>query len=240
LVVQVHGGGWERGSRYRSLAQSSTARLLVNHGIGVASVGYRLAPANPWPDQIVDVECAIRFLRAHAAALGVDPRRLALWGSSAGGQLVSLAATAGGTGRWDLGPYRSVPVAVAAVVDEFGPVDLTRTDFPPYTAGLIERVFGHPPGAALKVDSPVAYVGHGDPPFLILQGTADRIVPVSQSEELASRLRTYGDPVRLELVAGGGHGLGTPGESPGPARLNALILAFLRGELHAPVTVPPH
>ena len=233
VVVQVHGGGWHRGSRLRSLRQSATARRLVDEGLVVASVGYRLAPAHPWPDQIVDVECAVRFLHADARRLGIDADRIGAWGSSAGGQLVSLLATAHGGPGWGAGPYRGASERLAAVVDEFGPSDLTQPQWPPYTRALIRRVFGHVPGPSpvLASASPVTYVAAGDPPFLILQGTADRIVPAAQSEELARRLTAAHDAVRLVLVHGGAHGLGTPGERPRAAALSRLIAQFLGRQL---------
>lgn len=233
VVVQVHGGGWERGGRLVSLAQSTTARLLVAHGFMVASVGYRLAPKHPWPDQIVDVLCAVRYLHADAGRLGIDPDRIAAWGTSAGGQLVSLLATAPSTRPWRSDQYADDSDRIAAVVDEFGPADLTARRWPRYTSALIRRVFGHPPGpaAALAGASPVRYVAPGDPDFLIVQGTDDRVVPASQSEELAGRLARAHVEARLVLVRGGGHGLGSLDERPSPAALSHLIVSYLVGAL---------
>ena len=229
LVLQVHGGGWERGHRLDDLASSSTAQALVAAGFAVASIDYRLAPANPWPDQIDDVTCAVRYLRAQAGPLGIDPAHLAAWGSSAGGQLVALLGTSGAAFPGD-GQWPDQPDTVAAVVDEFGPADLTDPLWPSYTAGIIRQVFGRDPGpsAALALASPADHVAPGDPPFLILQGTADRIVPATQSEELAARLQAAGDRADLVLVRGGGHGLGTPGESPGTAVQDQRIVDFLQ------------
>ena len=114
----------------------------------VASIDYRLAPENPWPDQIIDVKCAVRYLRAHAADLGIDPNRIAALGTSAGGQLVSLLGTTGSSTLWDAGPYPDESSAVDAVVDEFGPADLEATGL---AAGLgrhdppgLRRRAGHP------------------------------------------------------------------------------------------------
>jgi acetyl esterase/lipase len=227
VVLQVHGGGWARGQRFTSLAQSRAATLLTDRGIAVASVDYRLTPANPWPDQIVDVKCAVRFLRSSARHLGIDPDRIGAWGSSAGGQLVALLGTTGGQRLWDEGKDRATSSSVQAVADQFGPSDLV-TRFPHWTAGVIHRVFGSAPrsDATLDVASPLDHVGRGDPPFLIQQGTADHIVPESQSLLLADRLRAEGVRVQLTLVAGGNHGLGAPRESPGPSRLDAELAEF--------------
>jgi acetyl esterase/lipase len=230
VVLEVHGGGWQHGDRLLSLAGSVTASDLVNAGFMVASVNYRLAPLNPWPDQIIDVTSAVRFLRTHAEALGIDPDRIAALGDSAGGQLVSLLGTAAERPEWDQGPDVSTSSRVDAVVDEFGPADLTSGDWPHGTAEMIRTVFGVFPAAGnaiLKAASPVTYAAAGDPPFLILQGTADQVVPESQSELLAARLRSVGVPVDLVLVDRGAHGLETPDESPSPDALSSLITNFL-------------
>jgi acetyl esterase/lipase len=234
-VLQVHGGGWERGARLTSLSDSGTATDLVRAGFLVASIDYRLAPQNPWPDQIVDVECAVRYLRAHASDLGIEPDRIAALGTSAGGQLVSLLATAGDLGQWDVGSNPDVSDRVAAVVDEFGPSNLTAPGWPHASSVFIHTVFGADPGtdsATLKEASPVTYVAPDDPPFLIIQGTDDHVIPESQSTELAERLRSAGVPVDVVLVHGGQHGLMTPDETPSPSAISSLITSYLEKTLH--------
>jgi dipeptidyl aminopeptidase/acylaminoacyl peptidase len=125
------------------------------------------------------------------------------------------------------------------VVDEYGPSDLGATDWPHHTAVMIRTVFGAwPKGStpALIAASPVTYVAAGDPPFLIVQGTADQVVPVSQSELLAQRLRAYKVPVDLVLVDRGRHGLVTPGEDPSTYDISALITRYLTRTLHVGAT----
>jgi acetyl esterase/lipase len=234
-VLEVHGGGWQHGSRLLSLSESGAATDLVDAGFVVASIDYRLAPANPWPDQIIDVKCAVRYLRAHADDLGIDPNRIAALGTSAGGQLVSLLGTTGSSALWDTGPYPDESSAVEAVVDEFGPADLDAGGWPAGSIAMIQRVFGAAPGSSSPVlaqASPVAHVSAGDPPFLIVQGTVDQVVPMTQSEQLAAQLRTDHVPVDLVMVAGGRHGLETPGENPTPPAIAALITAYLVQTLH--------
>jgi acetyl esterase/lipase len=231
-VLQVHGGGWQEGSRALALSGDDTATDLVAAGFVVASIDYRLAPQNPWPDQVVDVKCAGRYLRAHAVDPGIDPDRIAALGTSAGGQLVSLLGTTGSSSRWEAGPYPGESSQVAAVVDEFGPADLGAPGWPPDSANMICRVFGATPGSAspnpaLTQASPSAHVAAGDPPFLIVQGTADQVVPESQSEHFAAQLRAAGVPVEYLAVNGGRHGLETPGEDPSPTAISAMITAYL-------------
>lgn len=132
VALYVHGGGFMLGNRKdhglgATLANSAGAlfsplqhRLNAN-GYLVASIDYRLAPAAPWPAQIVDAKCAVRFLKAHAADLRIDPNRIAVWGSSAGGTLVSLLGTTTPTAGFDVGQYLDQSSSVRAVVDMFGP-----------------------------------------------------------------------------------------------------------------------
>jgi acetyl esterase/lipase len=235
VVLEVHGGGWQHGGRLLSLSGSGAATDLIAAGFVVASIDYRLAPANPWPDQIVDTKCAVRYLRAHASDLGIDPNRIAALGTSAGGQLVSLLGTTGTSTLWDEGPFPEESSAVNAVVDEFGPADLGATGWPVDSVAMIHRVFGAAPGTAslvLTQASPLVSVAPGDPPFLIVQGTDDQVVPVSQSERFAAQLRRDHVPVQIVLVGGGRHGLETPGENPAPPAIASLITAYLVQTLH--------
>ncbi len=233
-VLQVHGGGWVSGHPMRALADSPILAGLVRSGIAVASVGYRLAPGARWPAQIRDVECAMRSLRAHAAELGIDPARIGAWGDSAGGQLVSLLGTAPHSYRYRGEPYRGETARPLAVVDEFGPVDLSAAVWGGALHRYIRATFGveaGTPAPVLEAASPLLHVAPGDPPFLILQGTADHLVPFSQSVSFAAALRADRVPVRLVLVSGGGHGLLTPGEHPSPRWIAGAVVRFFVHQL---------
>jgi acetyl esterase/lipase len=230
VVLEVHGGGWEGGNRFDSLGQSVIATQLVQDGFAVASIDYRTAPTHPWPDAMIDVSCAVRYLRAEGSALGINAERIVAWGDSAGGQLVSLLGTAN-LARYDNGQYAQESSQVQAVVDEFGPADLSATGLPQFTTGLITKEFGHDP-SVLAEASPTTQVGLGDPPFLILQGTADVVVPASQSSGLARRLRQDKDRTELVLVRGGDHGLLNGNEHPGPAAIGDTIEQFVSSMLH--------
>lgn len=240
-VMQIHGGGWERGHRVNGLAQASAVdigsvgtRALVAQGFVVASVGYALAPRHPWPAQMRDVACALRSLRAHAAALRIDPTRIGVLGSSAGAQLASLLAVDPAGPAWRGGPYAAFSARPDALVDEFGPVDLATSHWIPFMTTVITDVFGARPrtgSRALRAASPLYHVAADAPPTLVLQGTADNVVPPAQSRAFVQRLRAKGVPVRLVLVHGGAHGLRTPSERPTPAALASLVTRFFRAEL---------
>lgn len=214
VVVDLHGGGWVGGDATLS-AGSLDGRVeasVVGRGWVFVSVNYRLAPAARWPAQIEDAMCAVRYLRANAAALHVDPGRIGAMGASAGGQLASLLGLAGPQAGFDVGPDLDRSGAVDAVVDEYGPSDLNA---PSWAASAVARqvtpqVFGVPAGptsAVLAGASPVTYVAPGAPPFLVVQGQDDDVVLPAQSEELVRRLRAAGDAARLVMVGGAGHGL---------------------------------
>lgn len=212
VIIWVHGGGWQDGSKDRCPA----LRLgFPARGYAVASIGYRLTDSAIFPAQIQDVKAAIRWLRAHAKEYGLDPTRFAAWGSSAGGHLVALLGTAGDVPDFETGPHLDQSSRVQAVIDFFGPSDFLRfVDTPGYAshrqpgapeAKLIGgRVADHPDRAAAV--SPITYVTRDDPPFLILHGSADPVVPVNQSETLHAALRKVGADSTLHILPDAGHG----------------------------------
>jgi acetyl esterase/lipase len=239
VALYVHGGGFTLGDRKlrglgATLANHTGALLprlraaLNQRGFVVASIDYRLPPLSPWPAQIQDAKCAVRFLRAHASALGVDPARIGAWGSSGGGTLVSLLGLAGPQAGFDHGPYAEQPSGVQAVVDMFGPSDLTNlTDSAPFDRLVARLALGDSAGVR-HAASPLSYAdAAGGPPFLILHGTDDQDMPPRQSRQLAARLHAAGVPVRLVLVQGAGHGLDNPSQWPTPDQLTDLVADFL-------------
>jgi acetyl esterase/lipase len=218
-VLYVHGGGWEHGSASLGGINASIEQMLTQRGILVAAVNYRLAPQYLWPAQIDDVKCAVRYLRANAHQYGIDPTRIGAWGGSAGGHLVSMLGTAGPNAGFDTGQYSQQSSSLQAVVDMFGPADLTAGGWGPAATSVIEQVFGVAPGqdnAALAQASPVTYIQPNDPPFLIFQGTRDAVVPPSQSQQLASRLQAAGVSATLVMVRNGGHGFAPTGGAISP------------------------
>ena len=147
---------------------------------------------------------------------------------------MSLLATAPDMSPWTVGQYHGESSSVQAVVDEFGPSDLAVPDWGSYVAGVIRTVFHVEPNRSSTVlteASPLEHVEPGDPPFLILQGTDDHIVPADQSETLAQHLAAAHVPVKLVLVTGGTHGLETFGEHPSAEQLNADIVSYFVGVL---------
>lgn len=215
-VIYVHGGAWSSGSRRDTgdLFPQLRPRLL-SAGDLVVAIDYRLAPTAPWPAPLEDTRCALSYLAAHAAQLGIDPARIGLYGTSAGGQIVAVAGL-------DRSP------GVDRVVDMYGPADLTAAGWSSWLRADIRTEFGAQAPAA----SPVAHAAAGAPPFLIVQGDCDAIVPVGQSRELVSRLRTAGAAVQYVEVHDAGHAFGSCGG--GPSRPSAAqVLDRVAGFLNS-------
>jgi acetyl esterase/lipase len=221
VAVYVHGGGWEMGDKSRS-GEAIAIPELVKRGYLVASINYRLAPKYKFPAQIEDAKCAIRFLRASAATYELDPMRIGVLGDSAGGHLVALLGlTDAKAGFEGTGGYPEQSSKVQAVVDMFGPTDLAGEFGDVETSRIAKSVFGaaNIQDAVIKSGSPVTYVNKSAPPFLILQGDKDRLVPLEQSKELHDRLTAAGGSSTLVIVKNAGHGFVPMGGQPEPSRL---------------------
>ncbi|MFA5801626.1 MAG: alpha/beta hydrolase [Thermoleophilia bacterium] len=235
-VMYVHGGGWTQGDKNEG-AGATAIPSLVDAGFLVVSINYRLAPDDKFPAQIEDAKCAVRYLRANAALNSIDPDRIGAWGGSAGGHLVSLlGVTDGSEGFEGTGGYADQSSRVQAVVDMFGPSDLMKE----FSGGAIGRalgtqVFGTSDQGSdiLAQASPVTHVSADDPPFLILHGAKDDLVPPEQSQELYDRLKAAGVPATLVMVENAGHGFRPDGGQISPTRqeLAKMIVEFFRKEL---------
>jgi len=214
LVLWIHGGGWMMGDRRylpETLRPNQLFDALFDAGLAVATIDYRLALEAPFPAQLHDAKAAIRYLRAHADQLGIDTGRIGVWGESAGGHVAALVGLTGH--RSDLeggigvvGPSSAVDV----VVDWYGPADFTtmpRMAPPPHILAKLEPAMHTPPEDSLvaglddtaRTDaSPITHVTPEAPPFLLVHGTADWLVPYAQSEQLHAALTGAG--VDCELV----------------------------------------
>jgi acetyl esterase/lipase len=219
LVVWVHGGGWIEGSK-----EGCPALPLVARGYIVASINYRLSKQAVYPAQIQDCKGAIRFLRAHARDYHIDPDRVGVWGASAGGHLVALLGTSVDSKELegDVGGNLDQSSRVQAVCDWFGPTDLTQFAEQAVAAGILKTTPGPSLimqlfGGTLKEKhdlvqqaNPIAFIDKKTakkiPPFLIMHGDKDTMVPVAQSQLLKDALADAGVSVELQVIHGGGHG----------------------------------
>ena len=208
-VVIIHGGGWVTGSRH---GDDYFANVLASMGVVVLNIDYRLADKGVadtrWPAQLVDAQLAVRYLRANAAALGIDPARMGAVGDSAGAQLAVFLGTLNRIVPGDESSlYANQRPDVKAVVDQFGPMDLPSMGN--YGVGSIDAMFGTitPPPADLLSASPLPSVTSHSAPVYIIHGQGDQVVPFGSSQQLVAALKAHN--VAAELVPyTGDHGYG--------------------------------
>ena len=196
-IVVVHGGGWRKG---RPESVRGFGELLGQAGFVCLLASYRLTMEASWPAQIEDVNCAIRFLRASADSLGVDPDRIGVVGDSAGGHLALMAAVSSPfEGNGGHAEYSS---SVAAVGSMYGPTRIRfGTERPNHVALMGERANE----ADYDRASPITYDLGGFPPCLLIHGVEDAAVPVANSVDFHDQLKRLGRPVDLHLFSGVGH-----------------------------------
>ena len=206
-VVAVHGGGWSGGTRTDA---SAFCRAMVVSGYACAAIDYRLAPAVRFPEQIEDVRAAVAFLIAHAGEFRLMPRGVLLAGESAGGQLVS----------W-LGAQHPEGVPILGVIAFSAPCDLIALGepgrvlgvVPPevrdligvsgWTASDLEKMRGASPRFAIRPNEDSTRA----PPFLLVHGQEDKVVPPRQSEDFCAELNRRGGYCETVLIPAAHHGL---------------------------------
>ncbi len=214
LLVWIHGGAWRSGDK-----RNCPALRFLRQDYVVASINYRLSHEAIFPTQIEDCKAAIRWLRANAERFHIDPQRVGVWVSSAGGHLVALLGTSGEVEslEGDLGNLKQSS-RVQAVCDFFGPTDFLQMDAHKLpTSSFLHDIADSPesklvggpiqdhPGRVAAAN-PITYVTTDDPPFLIVHGDLDPLVPSHQSELLHAALKAKNVETRLRIVKGAGHG----------------------------------
>ncbi|XXY44925.1 alpha/beta hydrolase [Sorangium sp. So ce269] len=236
-VVYIHGGSWRRGTREQG-HELLPQLVATGRYVGV-TIGYRFAPAHPWPAQLHDAKAAIRWLRAASERYGVDPGRIAVWGESSGGQIASVLGATGGNAALEgdlplpqgLRPPATPPSSrVEAVVDFCGPTDMDAFFASAVTPeavaemhGRLDPLFGGPPperADLVRSASAIRHVDARDPPFLLMHGTRDEVVPFRLSAAMHEALSRAGVPSVLVPVADWGHGFRG-------AEIDRRVLAFL-------------
>lgn len=214
LVVYLHGGGFAAGDKASDRDRIS---MLASQGLTVAVPNYGLAPNARYPDQIHDVKAAIRFLRANAQGLGIDAGPIGVIGVSAGGYLATMVALSNGLPEFEgnIGKHLEHSSAVQAASPWFAPSNLPRSArrsaleniIMPVTfekallGGDLDEEFEQ----RLHEANPLGLVSSDAPPFLILHGDCDIVVPPAQSSYLQSALVDAGVSSSLQMVGGAGH-----------------------------------
>jgi len=220
VIVWIHGGAWRGGDK-------RACRLLgmTQRGYAVVSINYRLSSEAIFPAQIHDCKAAIRWIRANAAKYNFDPAAIGVGGSSAGGHLAALLGTTTDVKELegDLGNLEHSS-RVQVVCDWFGPTDFLQMDAAVGDKGRLVHNAPDSPESQLvggpiqenkqkvAAANPITYITKDRPlpPFLIMHGEQDFVVPMNQSELLYEALKKVGADVHFHMVKGAGHGFRGP------------------------------
>ena len=197
-VISIVSGGWQSSVELAGIFSQSYP-LFTDKGFTVFAVRHGSWPRYPLSSIVADVRRSVRFIRLHANGYGVDPNRLGVFGSSAGGQLALLLGTTGDSGDPSAAdPVLREPSRVGAVVANFPPTDLARW-------ATQQPVFRFTDAEAAQF-SPIRFVSSGSAPSLILHGDADTSVPIDQGETMHAALAKAGVPATFIRINGAGHG----------------------------------
>lgn len=213
LVLFIQGSGWQKPNQFWEIPQLS---LLAMRGYVIASVTHRSCRTAPAPAFLQDVKAALRFLKAHAQEFDIDKERVCAWGTSSGGNTSLLLGLTADDPAFEAGDHADESTAVQAVVDCFGPADLTGIyDHQPeelrhHEQNLLFALGGKDPLTCrdhLALVNPTAYVKPGRqlPPFLLLHGDADTVVSYEQSEDFYHLLTENGYQADLVRVTNAPH-----------------------------------
>lgn len=221
-IIVIYGSAWF-GNNFKHAAYDALGKPLLDKGFAVIAINHRSSVDAAYPAQIQDVKAAIRFIRANAKQYKLDPSFIGITGFSSGGHLAALAGASNGVKSFtvgketidvegSVGKHTAVSSDVHAVVDWFGPIDLMRMndcktpkdEKSPEGAMIKGNPADHPDKIALL--SPITYLDKNDPPFLVIHGLADEVVPYCQSELFAAALKEKGLLTELIPVPGGQHG----------------------------------
>jgi acetyl esterase/lipase len=210
VIVNIHGGAFKMGDK--SMGLEDVIPLVASGRYAAVTINYRLSGEAIWPAQIHDCKAAIRWVRANAGKYKLDAEHIGAIGASAGGHLVAmLGATAGHESlEGTVGPHTGIDSRVQCVVDQYGPTELltmggTHDDPNSPEADLIGGPVQEHKELARQA-SPITYVSPQLPPFLVIHGDQDPVVPFSQSEGLAAALKKAHIECYFVVVQGAEHG----------------------------------
>jgi acetyl esterase/lipase len=233
LVIFIHGGGWLGNDKYADIGyMRKTVAEIVSSGFALASIDYRFATQAIFPAQIQDCNRAISFLVDNADKYGLDKKRIAVMGFSAGGHLASLTGLSKNNNVENFfmtGTNKSF--AFKAVIDFYGPAELVLfpgANDPKSPESLLIGATPLSRPDLAKAASPVTYVDKNDPPFLIIHGEKDDIVSNKHSQLLNSWLNVVGVKSELVLVKDAPHF----GEMFDADEVRTKVMAFLKKQMN--------
>lgn len=208
-IINIHGGGWVLGSRHEQ-GIPLLGHLAASGWVGF-NIDYRLAPKYRWPAQIVDVKSAIVWVREHADEFHIDPNYLAITGGSAGGHLSSLAALTAHVPEYQPG-FEEKDTSVSACVSFYGVYDMVDENnrHSVLLRTVMDRILFHRKRSENQVElaasSPMNRISADAPPFFVIHGSADSLIPVEESRLFVQRLRAESSsPAHYAEIHGGQH-----------------------------------
>ena len=235
-LLQIHGGGWVIGDK-REQGQPLMSHLATRGWVSFA-INYRLSPRATFPDHIVDVKRAIRWIREHAAEYGADPDFLCVTGGSAGGHLTALAAVSANDPRFQPG-FEAVDTRLAGAVPFYGVFDLVdrrrirgRQTMVPVLAKNVFKCTPEENRELWEAASPLSHVSPEAPPFLLVHGTHDSLVWLEEMRVFERALREKSRQPVLTLELGGAQHAFDTFHSPRSAHVVRAVTAFLE-HVHA-------
>lgn len=218
VIVNLHGGGFNKGSKESQAGFSS----FFNRGWSVANVEYRLSDYATAPAAVEDVRCALIYLINNAKKLNIDPDKIVLVGNSSGGSLALMGGLLENDHAFDKNCSTKEKVKVRAIVDKYGISDIGRWRSKSAAQWLGSR--GNDEKFVRSV-SAINYVKRSSPPTFIVHGNADPTVPYEQSVALHDKLLEMGVKTQLITVPGGAHGKFPPGVT---REINEAMVKFLQ------------
>lgn len=209
VVVYIHGGAWQSGSKEKGLIELLP---FVEKKYCCVSISYRFSQEAIFPAQIEDCKCAIRFLKANSEKYLINPDKIGVWGVSSGGNLACLLGVTDNQTFNDKGNWKNFSSNVVAVCDWFGRTNFL-TDIKKNTVPFqyISKFLGGPVNKMkekVKQVSPYFYPCNNCPPFLIMHGDKDTIVPFRQSKIFYEKLKKNNVDVTFIKIKNAGHGAG--------------------------------
>lgn len=223
IVINIHGGGWNHGTK----ESQSGFNTFFKAGFAVANMEYRLTPQATAPAAVQDTRCALIYLMAHARELNIDINKIVIMGGSSGGHLALMGGLLANDHRFDTNCPGVENIKVAAIIDKYGIADVWDWAYGPnLTSKSATKWLGTKAkdGAFVKSVSPINYVNKTSPPTFIVHGDADPTVPYQQSAALHKKFMEMGVQTEFMTIAGGLHGKFKKGKN---SEINKAIMSFI-------------
>ena len=214
-IIWIHGGGFTEEHISRKCRPEKRFLHLVKEGYFLASIDYRLAQVRPFPAQMEECKCAVRYLRKHADRLGIDPDRIGVWGESCGGQVAGLMSVTEGIPDFeDKGGYEGISSTIQAAATWYGALDFMR--FHKIRMEVDENyperfavIYGGTPEEKMDMlvkGNPLSYIEKPHCPVLAMCSDADDRVSYTANTQFCERAKEYGNIAEFRMVSGQGHG----------------------------------